>query len=67
MSQIACPVLAIAAEDDMLVPSRCSRQLAAGLPHARLVMMRRGGHAINLTQPVDFNAALLGFLEEQDN
>ena len=67
LPEIVCPILAIAAEDDMLVPSRCSRQLCAGLPNARIVMMRRGGHAINLTQPVDFNAALLGFLEEQDH
>ena len=54
----------IGAEDDMLVPVRCSRQLAAGLPNAVLVLMPRGGHAMNITEATTFDSHLIGFLEK---
>jgi len=57
------PVLALAAEDDMLVPWTSSRALAAGPPEARLALLPRGAHACNLTEPEAFAAALLPFLE----
>jgi len=63
LGDIAAPTLLIAAEDDMLVPDLCSERLERGLPHARLERMR-GGHACNITEPSDFNARLLEFLED---
>lgn len=62
LSQISVPALALAAADDMLVPSNCSRRLAEGMAGARLAMMDWGGHACNVTDPDRFNALVLEFL-----
>lgn len=62
LSQISAPTLALAAEDDMLVPSNCSRRLAAGIKGAKLAMMEWGGHGCNVTDPDGFNVRVLDFL-----
>ena len=64
LGEIATPVLALAAEDDMLVPSNCSRRLAEGISGARLATMAWGGHACNVTDPETFNRLVLDFLGE---
>ena len=64
LGQIGCPVLVVGSEDDMLVPARSSRRLAAGLPNATLAMMPRGGHAVNVTEATAFNTLLIDFLEK---
>ena len=62
--RVRCPVLLIAARDDMLVPFGCTQALADALTHARVTidLHATGGHAINVTQPARFEAALLDFL-----
>ena len=65
LSDIACPVLALCAADDMLVPSKSSQALAAGLRHGTLAEMERGGHACNVTQPDRFNQIVLDWLAGQ--
>jgi len=62
LSQISARTLALAAEDDMLVPSNCSRRLAEGINGAELAMMGWGGHGCNVTDPGGFNARVLDFL-----
>ena len=62
LHEIAVPVLALAAEDDMLVPSNCSRRLAEGIEGARLAMMGWGGHGCNVTYPTGFERHVLEFL-----
>ncbi len=62
---ITCPVLVIAALDDMLVPVRSSMMLADKLPLAHFVGLPWGGHAVNVTVPEDFNAQLLAFFNAQ--
>ena len=57
------PCLVIATRDDVLVPATQSEDLAAALPRASLVLLERGGHALNVTDPAGFNAALLSFLQ----
>jgi aminoacrylate hydrolase len=64
LGRIGCPALVLGAEDDMLVPARCSRELAAGLPKATLVLMPKGGHAVNVTEAAAFDSHLIGFLEK---
>jgi aminoacrylate hydrolase len=64
LGRIRCPVLVIGTEDDMLVPARCSKILADGLPAATLVSMKRGGHAVNITEAPAFDSHLIGFLEK---
>lgn len=55
-------MLALAAEDDMLVPASCSRTLAAHISMCQLILMERGGHACNVTDPSSFNRLVLEFL-----
>ncbi|RYE03484.1 MAG: pyrimidine utilization protein D [Sphingomonadales bacterium] len=62
LHEISAPVLALAAEDDMLVPSNCSRRLAEGIRGAELAMMAWGGHGCNITDPGSFERHVLEFL-----
>jgi aminoacrylate hydrolase len=66
LARIRLPALIVASGDDVLVPSAMSRALAAALPQARLQVVPWGGHALNVTTPEEFNAALLGFLTSLD-
>jgi aminoacrylate hydrolase len=61
-ADVAADILVLVSEDDMLVPSRCARQLADRLPRARLATMAWGGHACNVTDPATFNSLALEFL-----
>jgi aminoacrylate hydrolase len=60
---ITCPVLALAAADDMLVPSKASERLVSGLPRGMLARQYRGGHACNVTDPETFNEIVLDWYD----
>lgn len=60
---IACPVLALATRDDLLVPFGRSKALASLLPDAELALMNFGAHAVNVTEPALFNARMSAFLQ----
>lgn len=60
--EVAADILLLASEDDILVPSNCSKQLAGRLPGASLATMQWGGHACNVTDPATFNHLVLDFL-----
>lgn len=56
-------ILSIATEDDMLVPSARSKDIEQRLcGAAKLAVMKRGGHACNVTDPATFNRVVLDFL-----
>ena len=55
------PMLAIAAEDDILVPWNVTEDLMLTATVTR-VLMPRGGHACNVTEPERFNRHVLDFL-----
>ena len=61
-ARIRCPVQIICSADDMLVPSVCSSELQAAIPHSHSAVMRQGGHACNVTEPDTFNTLLLNGL-----
>ncbi|WP_312046589.1 pyrimidine utilization protein D [Erwinia sp.] len=63
-SLITQPVLLICSQDDLLVPSGCSRKLYEALPNATLETLPRGGHAVSVTESTAFNALLLTWLDE---
>lgn len=63
LGRIDVPTLIVVSGDDMLVPPAASTALAEGLPRATLERFAWGGHAVNVTAPDAFNAALLNFLD----
>jgi pimeloyl-ACP methyl ester carboxylesterase len=64
LEAIACPTLLIWGEKDMLVPAADADEFARRIPAARKVVFPDTGHMPQLEQPVAFNRALLGFLNE---
>ena len=62
---IRCPTLVSVAEDDILVPPRLSRELAARIPGADLRVVARAGHVYFWERPDAFNELCLDFLVGQ--
>jgi pimeloyl-ACP methyl ester carboxylesterase len=61
LADIRCPTLVSVAEEDILVPPRFARQLAAGVPGARLELVLGAGHVYFWERPEVFNALCLDF------
>lgn len=59
---LTCPTLVTAADDDILVPPRFARELAAAVPAATFRMIDAAGHACFWERPDVFNAMCLEFL-----
>jgi 3-oxoadipate enol-lactonase len=64
LSRLRMPALVVGGMDDLLTPPALSKDLAEGLPNARLVLMPQAGHMAFLEQPDRFHAALDPFLAE---
>jgi pimeloyl-ACP methyl ester carboxylesterase len=62
LPQTRCPVLVMCGEADALTPPECSREIAALVPGARLVMVPRCGHMLTMEQPGFVNRELRGWL-----
>ncbi|HEU4676569.1 MAG TPA: alpha/beta hydrolase [Motilibacteraceae bacterium] len=52
------PVLVLVGDEDLLTPAEHSRQIAAALPHAELVVVPDAGHLVLLEHPGTVNAHL---------
>jgi aminoacrylate hydrolase len=63
--KIKTPTLVICAEDDLLTPSYFSKEIAALIPHAQLVLFPKGGHAYSRSNPESFNKLVLNFIQSQ--
>lgn len=59
---IACPTLVTVGEEDVLVPPRFARELAARIPGAELTVVPEAGHAYMWERPDIFNRICLDFL-----
>lgn len=59
---IACPVLVITGSADVVIPVEASDELAAAIPHARLVRLMGCGHMPQLEERAAFTAAVEEFL-----
>jgi pimeloyl-ACP methyl ester carboxylesterase len=55
---IACPTIVIVGEGDEATPPELSREIAAGIPGSRLVMIPDSGHLSTLEQPQAVTKAL---------
>jgi pimeloyl-ACP methyl ester carboxylesterase len=51
LEQIRVPVLVVAAERDLFAPAARSREMAARIPGAQLLLLREGSHAALVEQP----------------
>ncbi|MFL5537660.1 MAG: alpha/beta fold hydrolase [Longimicrobiaceae bacterium] len=63
LPRIAAPTLVIWGEKDGLVPLEAARELRAGIPGARLLVIPHAYHNPMVDRPKEFNAALLRFLD----
>jgi pimeloyl-ACP methyl ester carboxylesterase len=62
LGSIKIPTLVITGEDDAVTGPEVGRDLAAGIPGARVLLVEEAGHLVNLEQPEIVNEALLDFL-----
>lgn len=62
LPQLRCPVLVMCGEADQLTPPACSREIAALVPQARLVLVPRCGHMLTMERPEVVNATLAQWL-----
>jgi pimeloyl-ACP methyl ester carboxylesterase len=65
LGALRCPVVVSAADEDILVPPRFARELAARIPHAELITLRGAGHVYFWEIPDAFNEMCLKFLSQQ--
>ena len=63
LSAARCPVLVLCGDSDQLTPPECSREIAALIPHARLVTVPQCGHMLTMEQPDFVNRCLLDWLQ----
>lgn len=63
LPQVACPVLVLCGEADLLTAPEHAQEMAAAIPGARLEMVPGAGHLLTLEQPARVNVLLLGWLD----
>jgi pimeloyl-ACP methyl ester carboxylesterase len=62
LATISVPTLVVTGEEDAVTGPEVGRDLAAGIPGARFLLVEEAGHLVNLEQPEIVNEALLDFL-----
>jgi proline iminopeptidase len=62
LGEITVPTLVMAGRHDFLFPPECQRELAAGIPGARLRIVERAGHSPDLEQPAEVMQAVSDFI-----
>lgn len=62
LADIRCPLLVACGDGDLLTPLEHSREIAQGVPHARLEVVPDAGHLMTWEQPERVNALLLQWL-----
>jgi aminoacrylate hydrolase len=64
LARIRTPVLVVAAEDDFVLPSYLSEELARLIPGAEAKFFPRGGHCFMQINPREFGLAVMPFLDQ---
>jgi proline iminopeptidase len=62
LNEITIPTLVIAGAEDFVFPPDCQRELAAGIPGARLRLIERAGHNPHDEQPAAVMDAIREFI-----
>jgi 3-oxoadipate enol-lactonase len=65
LGSLSMPVHVIGAEHDILVPVWKSREIASLIPGARLTVIEKAPHGVNVEQAEEFNRAVLDFIAER--
>lgn len=66
LASLGPPALVVTGQRDRLVPAEAGRRLCAALPRGNLLELPGAGHALFLTHPDDFLAAVAGFVPGQE-
>jgi pimeloyl-ACP methyl ester carboxylesterase len=66
VSQITAPTLVLTGDADIIVPMQNSRNLAARIPDAELVIIKGGSHTFFIEQAEEFNSAVIEFIKETE-
>lgn len=64
LGELEMPVHVIGAEHDILLPVWKSHEVAELIPHARLTVMERASHGLQLERAQEFNELVLDFIAE---
>ncbi|MEO7547649.1 MAG: alpha/beta fold hydrolase [Ramlibacter sp.] len=64
LPQLCCPVLVMCGDADQLTPPECSREIAALIPAAELVVLPRCGHMLTMEKPEAVSAELRRWLQK---
>jgi pimeloyl-ACP methyl ester carboxylesterase len=59
---IACPTLVVVGDEDQPTPPELAREMAAGIPGARLVIVPQCGHLSTMERPKEVTKALIDWL-----
>lgn len=62
LASIKCPTLVIVGDGDELTPPDLAREIAAGIPNAKLTIVPECGHLSTIEKPEPVNAAMVEFL-----
>jgi pimeloyl-ACP methyl ester carboxylesterase len=62
LAQIRCPALVVAGDQDQLMPVEVLKELADGIPGARLEVVKDSGHMTSLEQPAALTRLLRDWL-----
>lgn len=66
VSEIEAPTLVISGDADIIVPSENSRNLAASIPNAQLVVVPHGSHTFFIERADEFNQAVINFIKQSE-
>jgi pimeloyl-ACP methyl ester carboxylesterase len=64
LKHISAPTLVITGDRDTTIRRDRQRQLAAGIPHARHVVIKGAGHAVTVEKPAEINPIMIDFLTQ---
>ena len=62
LGNLTLPILVITGDDDRIVPTKASIQLAGQLPNAKLAVIQNAGHVPHEEQPEAFMKAVNDFI-----
>lgn len=63
ISQITVPTLIIGADEDLITPLACQKELYRAIKNSRFVVIQDCGHASMYEKPTEFFGAVLGFIQ----